>query len=1069
MVPLLQCPYNPAGTDATCVVRERYALSSSDNTYRCIVPEQAPFFKNGLKVIKHPGAAELREGRDFKLGWRYNDVAAIAASELYGVIEFINPEVLGEIEIEYATIGGNFTIGAQNKLLTYLANYLIDPASTHWESVLEKLTDYPMVDHRQHWADFVNKQYIANSINGIEQAIRARSVQSDTLSVAYLNNRITQLENIVNGSKFNEHIASLANPHKSTAAKVNALPATNAAADAFKAYASTLKELADYINAAGLTQAELDAFMLKEGDSLIGNKLVLKDGVAKLRSNGITSEISLLDGGIVVSCKGVTKVGADRLRNKVGKSAILQAGKNVLKVRSNGANPTKDDLTINNVVIIHVGNIRRYLGEIDFGNVYVTTAATTTANMTGDGTEAKKLKVDVIYPTAADAVKGIGLIVQGYGDNDAAWGTAKSLADLVSDLTGYVPVTRTINGHPLSADVILAADDFGLGNVDNTTDAEKPISTQQAALLSQYSDVVHQHTLAEVAIENASTTVTGVTLLYPDVLGAEAGAVAPAAFKAALDSLAEQARILADMIDRDSLPVNSMVGKLSVNRGSTAWSVVFDSTQTLYYDRALYDITAPTLNLSTLFGAANVANRQFYVYAKVVEAGKATYHIANAARENTDGYLLAGIFRTDDTGVVATIQDATQSFGPFNELIDHINDPNAHISAGDIKGEYGLGLVENFASENTLSPFSPFAMINEWEKPIGQTAGMDDAWKMSVEGDTVTIELNGPNVPTIHNSRIANVNMWEHQVPQANGDKIASLVVRVAVSKVPANTSDTAVTQGQMMLVGVTRSGGKDYCLAMEHLLDGGSLVDQWSLVSGTDKALVAKSTVNDKYNLIEAAANIPFTKKYTVQWITAANGQRSISIVGEFGDAKSRGDTLTGIIREANLSGNALAAFASGRFGLNHWLYQSARVSIDEVTLNISKKRFITANVLTEAMRMGTGVRAISGQLAAGANFIPLPFGCSTGFVIQSIDNWADNAGGTLNGYQLDNFTLVGNEGPGAATLGPVDSPSKEMFYQQRSAVVRMLKAGVVSEVPVTTNYLSVGFVNHIKFNIVE
>lgn len=1069
MTPLLQCPYNPTGTDATCVVRERYALSSSDNTYRCIVPEQAPFFKKGLKVIKHPGAAELREGVDYKLGWRYNDVAAIAESELYGVIEFINPETLGEIEIEYATIGSNFTRGAQNKLLTYLANHLIDPATTHWESVLEKVTDYPMVDHRQHWADFVNKQYIANSINGIEQAIRAKAVESDTLSVAYLNNRITQLENIVNASRFNEHIASLANPHKTTALKVNALPATNAAVDAFKVYASTLKELADYINAAGLTQAELDAFMLKEGDNLIGNKLVLKDGVAKLRSDGITSEISLLDGGIVISCKGVNKVGADRQRNKAGKNAIIRAGNNVLKVRSNGVNPTKDDLTINNVVIIHIGNIRRYIGEVDFGTVYVTTTATPTANMTGDGTASKKLKVDVVYPIATGAVKGIGVIVQGYGDNEDAWGTAKSLADLVSDLSGYVPVTRTINGHPLSADVVLTAADFDLELTNNTTDAEKPISTQQAALLSQYSNIVHQHTLAEVAIENASTTVTGVTLLYPDVLGQEAGAVAPGAFKAALDSLAEQARLLADMIDRDSLPVNSMVGKMSVTRGVAAWSVVFNSSQTLYYDRALYDVTPPDLNLVPLFGASNVANRQFYVYAKVVEPGKATYEITNAARENADGYLLAGVFRTDDTGVVDAIQDATQSFGPFNELIDHVNDPRAHEVGDAIKGDYGLGLVENFASVNTINPFSPYAIVNEWERPIGQTAGHDDDWKLSPEGDTADLFLTGPDIPVVVASRVARINMWEHQRTQPDGSKVARLVVRTSSAKVPTNTSDNAVTCGMALCLGLVRAGAKDYGLNLEHLNEAGLIVDQWSLVAGTDKSVLAKGTLNDKYALIEAAAALPFHKEYVVTWVTPTVGSRYIQVITAFGDMKARGDLLSGKLLESALTGNALAAFKSGRFGLNPWLYQNTKVSIDEVTLNISKKKFITANVLTEAARVGSGVRAISGVLAANARTVPLPFGCATGFAITGINSWTDDTGGSLSKFWVHNFTTLGNEGPGAAALGEVDSPSRSMFYQQLTCTVGVLKAGVVTQLAVPANYLSVGFINHIDFNIVE
>lgn len=1068
MIPMLQYPYNPAGTDATCVVRERIALSSNNNTYRCIVPELAPFFKVGLKVTKHPGAAPLREGKDYRLGGRYNDVDMIANSELYGVIEFINPEVLGEIEIEYSTIGGNFT-QANNKILTYLVNYLIDPAVTHWQSILDRVTDFPMVDHRQHWADFVNKQYIANSIDGIEQAIRNKSSQNDTLSVAYLNNRITQLENIVNGSRFNEHIASLANPHKTTYAKVHALGANDSAVDAFKAYATTLKELADYINAAGLTQAELDEFMLKEGDNLIGNTLILKEGKAKIRSSGVTSEISLTDAGAVITCKGALKAGGDRNRNSPGKLALFKAGRNVLRVRSVGPGTDHDELTINDVVIIHIGNIRRYIKGIDFGNVYVTTGATTSAIMSGDGTAGKKLKVDVVYPVAANAVKGIGVIVQGYGDNEEAWGTAKALADLVSDLTGYVPVTRTINGHPLSADVILAADDFGLELTNNTTDAEKPISTQQAQLLSQYSAIVHQHTLAEVAIENASTTVTGVSLLYPDVLGSQSGAVAPGVYKAALDSLAKQAELLGNMIDRDSLPVNSLVGKLNVIPGTNAWDVTFNSRQTLYYDRALYDVDLPIFNLVTLFGAGNVANRQFYVYAKIVETGKATYEIRSSVRDNNDGYLLAGIFHTNDTAVIELIQSPTQSFGPFNELFDHINDPHAHEVGEEIKGDYGLGLVENYTSVNTINPFSPYAMLNEWEKPRGQTAGLEDAWKLSTEGDTVTLELTGPAVPAIHNSRISNVNMWEHQRLQEDGTRVAKLVVRTTSWKLPINTSDPAVTQGLMILMGMTSQGNKDYCLAMEHLLEGGVLTDQWSLVSGLDKSVLFKTTMNDRYQFMESPIPVPFPKKYNIRWITAVGGARRIEITAEFGDAKARGDMLSGKIEESQLSGNALEAFKSGRLGINCYLYQQTKVSVDEVTLNISKKRFITANVLTEAMRAGTGVRVLSGISSAGAKALPLPFGTSTGFVIQSINNWTDDTGGTLQDYHLDNFTLLGNEGPGAAAVQSIDQPSREMFYQQRYATVNVFKAGSIVETAVATNFLSVGFVNHIDFNIID
>ena len=49
---------------------------------------------------------------------------------------------------------------------------------------------------------------------------------------------------------------------------------------------------------------------------------------------------------------------------------------------------------------------------------------------------------------------------------------------------GAVPSTRTVNGHALSADVTVTKGDVGLGNVDNTPDLAKPVSTAQQAALA---------------------------------------------------------------------------------------------------------------------------------------------------------------------------------------------------------------------------------------------------------------------------------------------------------------------------------------------------------------------------------------------------------------------------------------------------------------------------------------------------------------------------------------------------------------------------------------------------------
>lgn len=46
-----------------------------------------------------------------------------------------------------------------------------------------------------------------------------------------------------------------------------------------------------------------------------------------------------------------------------------------------------------------------------------------------------------------------------------------------------VPNSTTVNGHPLSDNVTVTKEDVGLGNVDNTSDEDKPISTAQQAAL----------------------------------------------------------------------------------------------------------------------------------------------------------------------------------------------------------------------------------------------------------------------------------------------------------------------------------------------------------------------------------------------------------------------------------------------------------------------------------------------------------------------------------------------------------------------------------------------------------
>lgn len=86
------------------------------------------------------------------------------------------------------------------------------------------------------------------------------------------------------------------------------------------------------------------------------------------------------------------------------------------------------------------------------------------------------------------------------GAATAAQGALADTAVQPAALSGYVPTTRTVAGKALSANITLSKTDVGLANVDNTSDANKPVSTAtQTALNGKASSA--QGALADTAVQ----------------------------------------------------------------------------------------------------------------------------------------------------------------------------------------------------------------------------------------------------------------------------------------------------------------------------------------------------------------------------------------------------------------------------------------------------------------------------------------------------------------------------------------------------------------------------------------
>lgn len=132
----------------------------------------------------------------------------------------------------------------------------------------------------------------------------------------------------------------------------------------------------------------------------------------------------------------------------------------------------------------------------------------------------------VVTVTSPSAVAGTFQDTATWGGG-AAWGaitgTITDQADLQVALNGKataaqgqradtaVQPDRTVNGHQLAFNVIITKDDVGLGNVDNTSDASKPISAAALTALNLKSNIANPSFVGVTLADASDVTVGSVT------------------------------------------------------------------------------------------------------------------------------------------------------------------------------------------------------------------------------------------------------------------------------------------------------------------------------------------------------------------------------------------------------------------------------------------------------------------------------------------------------------------------------------------------------------------------------
>ncbi|MGL5377896.1 MAG: hypothetical protein ACRDAT_06375, partial [Cetobacterium sp.] len=329
-----------------------------------------------------------------------------------------------------------------------------------------------------------------------------------------------------------KHTAEI-DPHHTRAADTDALPAGTPAIDAMRLFDGKLADLVAYVKTEQKAGVNFDDYIDSTSTNNVVKAIILSQQ-AEITTPGGETGMRIVGDNVFYE-----SLGSVDFTSNVDNDGVLslRAGRNILEIRSSPYGYQIDTLFFNGIAVITAENIREHMDRLVFDEQTIVTRNNDIAIMSGDGSKQSPLAVDIVLQDATELQAGVAKFTRDWGQDKYLVMESDLIKGLITDLSGYVPRERKINGRSITDNIVIPKDDpnINLGNVDNTSDAEKPVSTAQAALLANYSDLLHSHPYTP---PTASASTVGVAKLNTQWTGSEAGFVSPSAFAFIDDALA---------------------------------------------------------------------------------------------------------------------------------------------------------------------------------------------------------------------------------------------------------------------------------------------------------------------------------------------------------------------------------------------------------------------------------------------------------------------------------------------------------------------------------------------------
>lgn len=198
--------YDPSGQSPANIKRdERHTLTPlNDDNYHLIVPEQAPFYRDGFILVHEDTNKVLVLGTDYIFTHRYSRFDEMTGSDPYGSVTILDKELSGSVVIEsYQIVGGPHVIEGR-ELLAALGTLLAFPDTRSMEDIIGLPDTFPPTAHVVSGEDLTNLTHVIEELQNIRAAITGE----------YQANHLHTVDNIIGLQDRLNQVASNIGNHK---------------------------------------------------------------------------------------------------------------------------------------------------------------------------------------------------------------------------------------------------------------------------------------------------------------------------------------------------------------------------------------------------------------------------------------------------------------------------------------------------------------------------------------------------------------------------------------------------------------------------------------------------------------------------------------------------------------------------------------------------------------------------------------------------------------------------------------------------------------------------------------